>query len=73
LEEARRELLVALLDERGDVDDRSAAHRRRRLMSWCTRLGSIHVGMPSRTRPLTSHIALRVPADEPYAASKVCR
>ena len=38
-------------------------------MSAPTSPGSIHVGIPSGSRPLTSHIALSAPADEPYAAS----
>ena len=38
---------------------------RRRLISSSTRRGSVQVGIPSLTRPLKSHIALSVPADEP--------
>src|SRR3954447_8288882 len=46
--------------------------RRGSISSW-TSAGSVQVGIPSCTRPLTSHIALSVPADDPYATSNASR
>ena len=67
VEQPRRELLVALLHQPPHVDHRPAPRERlcRREISSPTSDASVQVGMPSRTRPLTSHIALSVPADEP--------